>query len=148
MSLASLFPSFNRQLAGQFMLGTADLIEQFVECFGSEFLTRCERSQDIDQEQPYTEDLGQRTIRALIVGGRCASQLVKDEAADQFAGSCTHLATMAFEGSHLRFVEFGSCCLQPKPCTLGGVFGKLFITEKRHSFPLKTQSALERHKAL
>jgi hypothetical protein len=44
-------PWFRQQPAGEFMLGCADLFEQFVESLGREFLSGAERTEDIHPQR-------------------------------------------------------------------------------------------------
>src|SRR6266568_1331261 len=72
----ALSPFLGRQLSGQVMLGGADLVQQFVECFGRKTLAGGERAKHIHQQKTHAKNLRQRSMMA-----RRAAQLGQDHVA-------------------------------------------------------------------
>ncbi|HEY1804856.1 MAG TPA: hypothetical protein VGG45_10270 [Terracidiphilus sp.] len=135
----ALSPSLGHDLRGQFMFCAADFIEQFVERFGRQFLSYRQWAKGVNEEQPHTKNLGEHGVgRSIRLGS--APQFSKDELADEFARRHTSIPAVPFERCGFFLIQLGSGCLEPEPCALRCIFGKLFVAEERHRFPSKARA--------
>ena len=106
--------------AGQLVLGRADLVEQFVECFGGELLACGERTKDIDQKQANAKNLRQATHRSCDA----PPQLAQDHVAHPFAtGNAFCAVAISVDQSRFFFgqLECSASCLAEDGSSLLGV---------------------------